>query len=89
MLVVSPDDLETTKKLFAEAEFSPDFITLIDAERKVPEKYYSLKPDGAINPSIFLIDREGTLRFKYIAQYTSDRPRAEHLLEIMDALLGN
>ena len=64
-----------------EADVSPRVITLIDPERAVLKKYLTLREDGSVNPSIFLIDREGTLRFKYIAQHMADRPPKEHLLE--------
>ena len=86
MLVISPDDLAKTKEFFIDAEFEPQFTTLIDAEKEIVKKYFALKPDGAINPSLFLIDRGGKLRFKYIAQHNADRPPKEHIFEVINIL---
>ena len=83
VLIISPDDLAKTKEFFVDAEFEPQFTTLIDANKEILKKYYVLKPDGAVNPSLFLIDQEGKLRFKYIAQHNADRPSKEHIFEIV------
>lgn len=32
-------------------------------------------------PTVFLLDEQGVVRFKYHSQYTNDRPQAEYLLE--------
>ncbi len=35
-------------------------------------------------PTVFIIDKEGILRFKYISQSTIDRPSAEYILSFID-----
>ncbi len=34
-------------------------------------------------PAVYLLDRDGNVRFKYLSQKTLDRPIAEYLLEIL------
>ena len=80
--MISPENREKTTELFKDAQFEPDYITVTDPDRETVKKDYAVKrEDGSIIPSVFLIDKENTLRFKYIAQYTSDRPPKEHLIE--------
>ncbi len=38
-------------------------------------------------PTVFIIDKEGKVIFKYHSQYTNDRPPASYLVEIMDRIL--
>ena len=66
VLVISPDSLERTKQFFTEVGFEPDFKTLLDPERTVLKKYLTVREDGRINPSLFLIDKDGKLRYKYL-----------------------
>ncbi len=38
-------------------------------------------------PAIYIIDKDGVLRFKYISQSTIDRPSAEYILNFMDKMM--
>ena len=38
-------------------------------------------------PAVFIINKEGILKFKYISQATIDRPSSEYIMEIMDKIL--
>jgi hypothetical protein len=38
-------------------------------------------------PTVFLIDKKGVVRFKYISQNTFDRPQAEYLLEFLETIM--
>lgn len=35
-------------------------------------------------PTIYIIDKEGKVRFKYFSQYTNDRPDADYLIEFIE-----
>ena len=37
-------------------------------------------------PTVFLIDKKGIVRFKYISQNTFDRPQAEYLLKFLETM---
>ena len=34
-------------------------------------------------PAVYLLDRQGNVRFKYVSQNTLDRPGSDELLEIL------
>jgi len=38
-------------------------------------------------PTFILLDKDGTVVFKYISQHTIDRPTSAYLMQIMDALI--
>lgn len=38
-------------------------------------------------PTVFLLDKEGVVRFKYHSQYTNDRPTIEYLLKFIDKMM--
>ncbi len=38
-------------------------------------------------PTVFIVNKEGKVVFKYHSQYTNDRPPAKYLVEVMDKLL--
>jgi peroxiredoxin len=37
-------------------------------------------------PAVYIIDKEGVLRFKYISQSTEDRPSSDYILKIVESL---
>jgi len=82
VILISPENLDKTKEFFADAGFEPGYTTVVDPEREILKKYYTIrKEDGSVVPSTFLIDKEGKLRFKYFAQHNADRPPKDHLME--------
>jgi len=67
------------------------FPILIDEDKKVTKglglftaDWGGSKVDQLI-PSVFVIDKEGILRFKYIGQTTWDRPSWEYMKKILEA----
>jgi peroxiredoxin len=69
------------------------FPILIDAERKVSEglQLFALDWDGSYveqnHATVFLLDGEGKVRFKYFSQSTADRPNAAYLLKFIERML--
>jgi peroxiredoxin len=78
---------------FAEGAVPMPFTILVDEKRELSrgldlfrEEWGGGKGDQNI-PSVFLLDKEGVVRFKLIGQHTLDRPSADYLERIMKAVL--
>jgi len=74
---------------FEKGHVPTPFPILIDEERKVTKglglfatEWSGSKVDQVI-PSVFIIDKEGRLAFKYIGQNTWDRPSLDYLKRIL------
>lgn len=84
-MAVSTDSREDSKKFAAmlqkrfEGEF--DFPLLTDKEHKVIDRYGVFNPDGRgwPHPSTFIIDRDGTVRWKFIEVDYKKRPSNEQI----------
>jgi peroxiredoxin len=68
------------------------FPILIDAERTVTkglgifaEEWSGRKVDQNI-PTILILDKKGTVQFKYMSQNTLDRPSADYLLRVLETM---
>ena len=61
---------------------------LSDVEHRVVDQYgvYNLLGDSLATPSVFLIDVEGTIRWVYVGQSSTDRPGNEMILEQLRGL---
>lgn len=60
------------------------FQILSDADKQVITSYGILNAaehDGIAHPSIFIVDREGKIRFMHIGKDPQDRPPDETILE--------
>ena len=60
------------------------FQILSDADKKVITSYGVLNAsehDGIAHPSIFIVDREGKIRFLHVGKDPQDRPPDETILE--------
>jgi peroxiredoxin len=91
--------MEKTRKLFpkkyeyAKENFPVPFPVLIDDKRSLSMKLglfttfwdYSYVEQNM--SSVFIIDKEGKLQFKYVSQNTFDRPKFDYLFKIMDCML--
>jgi len=90
--------MEFAKKAFPKTfdlkkgEVPTPFPILIDGERKVSgglgiftTEWHGSKVDQCIS-SVFVVDKEGILQFKYIGQSTFDRPSFAHLLKILERI---
>lgn len=76
-------------------EVPTPFPILIDADRKVSKglgifapEWGGSKVDQCI-ASVFIIDKQGILQFKYIGQNTWDRPSYDYLLETLEKINKN
>jgi len=68
------------------------FSILADSDRLVSNafKLYKNEPNAPQNtPAIYIIDKEGTLRFKYLCQDTTDRPTFQYLFQFIEKILMN
>ena len=77
---------------FEKGKIPMPFPILLDAERKLSSglglftmEWSGSKIDQNI-PSIFILDKEGKLQFKYISQNTFDRPGVDYLLKFVKLL---
>ncbi|MGB8951206.1 MAG: redoxin domain-containing protein [Candidatus Aminicenantales bacterium] len=82
-----PKDLHMNK-----GDVPTPFPILIDAERKVSKglgifaaEWGGSKVDQCIT-SVFIVDKNGTLQFKYIGQNTWDRPSYEYLFQTLEQI---
>ncbi len=77
------------KFVFKKDTIPTPFPILIDGERTVSRglDLFTLAWDNSKVeqniPAVYLIDRQGMVRFKYVSQNTMDRPDSDHLLEIL------
>lgn len=81
------------KHEFKKGEVPTPFPILIDSARTVSKslgifttEWNGSKVEQDI-PSVYLLDKNGILKFKYISQTTVDRPKNDYLLEVFDWLL--
>ncbi|MCK5029115.1 MAG: TlpA family protein disulfide reductase [Bacteroidales bacterium] len=78
---------------YTEKTIPRDFPVMMDVDKKVSKAFglYRYQWDGTMTdqniPTIFLLDKDGVIRFKYHSQATQDRPSADYLIEMMDKLL--
>jgi len=64
---------------------------LSDGNRTVSNgfKLYKNEPDAPQNtPAIYIIDKEGKLRFKYLSQDTKDRPSYNYLFGFIEKMIN-
>ncbi len=64
------------------------FPVLSDANHGVAEQYgvYDLLGDSLATPSVFVIDMEGVIRWRYVGESSGDRPADEVILEQLGQL---
>jgi peroxiredoxin len=75
-----------------EGEVPHPFPLLLDADRSVtrPLGVFATEWSGSQTaqgiPTVFILDKDGRLRFKYISQITSDRPSWAYLMKILEMI---
>ena len=81
VLAISVDDLSGAEKVVQELNIP--FPVLYDPSREVPRLYgvFGLLGDKLATPSTFVVDREGVVRWKYVAGSVSDRPPSSRVLD--------
>ena len=90
VLAVSVDDLRGAESIFG--GIGIPFHVLYDPDTGVVKKYgvYDILPDSRrlAAPSTFIIDRNGIIRWKYVANRYTDRPPANQVLAQLGLLDG-
>jgi peroxiredoxin len=84
-----PRDLSLPK-----GEIVDPFPVLVDADRTLSKRldlfrteWSGSKVDQNI-PSVFIVDKNGVLLFKYMGQNTTDRPSYTYLFKVLDVING-
>lgn len=83
-------ELLPKKMFFDPNNIETPFSILADSQRLVSNgfKLYKNEPDAPQNtPAIYIIDKKGKLRFKYICQDTTDRPTFQYLFQIIEKMV--
>ena len=88
MLAISVDDLSGATKVVQELNIP--FPVLYDPSGTVPRSYevYELIEPGLATPATFVVDRDGIIRWKYVAGSISDRPPASMVLKRLSEIEG-
>ncbi|NJO91789.1 MAG: redoxin domain-containing protein [Chloroflexia bacterium] len=66
---------------------------LMDDEKKLVKGLMLLKDEWGgtkveqTMPTVFILDKDAKVRFKYHSQYTNDRPTGEYLEEVLEKML--
>jgi len=83
----------TEKYEFKKGEVPTPFPILIDSARTVSKslglfmtEWGGSKVDQNI-PAVYLLDKNGVLKFKYVGQSTTDRPGINYLLKVLESML--
>jgi peroxiredoxin len=67
------------------------FEILSDADRKVITSYGILNPaehGGIAHPAIFIVDRDGKIKFLHVGKDPQDRPPDQTIIEEVKKLVG-
>lgn len=87
-------DLLPRPVVFTDGPGATPFPILCDADQAVSRRLglFTLEWDHAKVeqnvPTVFVVDRTGVIRFKYMSQNTFDRPGASYLVQVIQRLVG-
>lgn len=86
VLAVSTDDLRGAEQ--AVERLDVGFPILFDPDAEVVRRYgvYDLLRDRLATPSVFIIDKGGNVRWKYIGRNYRDRPSNRQIIAQLEAL---
>ncbi|MCH8298371.1 MAG: peroxiredoxin family protein [Chloroflexi bacterium] len=86
VLAVSTDELSGAERAIEYLDLG--FPILFDPEAEVVQRYgvYNLLHDRLATPSIFIIDKSGNVRWKYIGRSYNDRPSNQKIIAQLEAL---
>ena len=85
-------NIEEVKMSLEKGKIPTPFPILVDGERAVSKGLGIFSTDWNGSkieqniPTVFILDKNGTVQFKYISQNTFDRPGAEYLLKFIGKL---
>jgi peroxiredoxin len=94
VIFINPESVERVQDYIAKAKLTREdipFPVVADPDRAFVKAYRLEKlteKQVEVFPSMFLIDRNGVLRFKYIGTEPFDRPSADYLEEILAGVNG-
>ena len=88
VLAVSIDDLSKAR-IIAEGLGLP-YPILYDPDADVISDYglYDLLGDGLATPATFIIDKDGVIRYRFVADRYYERPDADDIINELRALEG-
>ena len=89
VLAVSVDNLAGAERVVS--QIGIPFPILYDPTKEVPQEYgvFNLLGDNLATPSTFILDKEGVIRYKYVASGSiSDRPPVSQILEQLTDIEG-
>ena len=86
LLAVSMDDVSHARQMVDLHGLS--YPILMDPSGTVAQRYgvFNLLGDGLAAPAIFIIDKQGLLRWQHVSQGATDRPTPELILRELDTL---
>ena len=86
ILAVTTDDLSQAE--LASERLGLQFPVLHDPGGRVSKEYrvFDLLNDGVAAPSIFLLDKDGAIRWQYIGKSKSDRPAISQIIAQLQGL---
>jgi thioredoxin-dependent peroxiredoxin len=67
MLGISPQSVESHERFIAEHELTVPLLS--DPDKQVAREYGVVGPGGFIRRAVFLIDREGIVRYRHVALF--------------------
>lgn len=81
VVAISVDDLAGASDIVEKVGIP--FPVLYDPSREVPESYkvFNLLGDQVATPSTFVVDQNGVIVWKYVANSISDRPPSSIVLD--------
>ena len=86
VLAVSNDRLSGAERAIDHLDLG--FPVLFDPEARVIQSYgvFNTLSDGYATPSVFVIDKNGDVRWKYVGRHYNDRPTNEQIIAQLEAL---
>ncbi len=86
LLAISPDDQATTEN--TQRKFGQGYLFLSDKDLAVTRSYGLESTESLPHPALFLVDREGVLRWYYASQDYTSRPSPEQVEGIINEILN-
>jgi peroxiredoxin len=86
VVAVSNDQLSGAERAVEYLDLG--FPVLFDPGTEVIDSYgvFNTLQDGYATPSIFIIDKSGDIRWKYVGRHYNDRPTNDQIIAQLEAL---
>ena len=88
VLAISVDNLAGAERVVS--QIGIPFPILYDPSKDVPRDYgvFNLLNDNLATPSTFVLDKEGVIRYKFVASGIGDRPPVSQILRQLADIQG-